>query len=57
LIFCRHGKLFRRGQDARDLELADFSGLRPDPHPPPDWAKEPLAETAGEGYPSGAGSF
>jgi len=43
LIFCRYGKLFRRDQDGQDQEIADFNGLRPDPQPAPDWAKEPLA--------------
>ncbi len=43
LIFCRHGKLFRRSPDGDDHEIADFNGLRPDPQPAPDWAKEPLA--------------
>jgi hypothetical protein len=43
LIFCRYGKLFRRDQGGRDREIADFNGLRPNPQPAPDWAKEPLA--------------
>ena len=42
LIFCRHGKLFRRGRWGRDREIADFNGLRPDPQPAPDWAKKVL---------------
>ena len=42
LVFCRFGKLFRRDERGYDHEIADFNGLRPDPHPAPDWAKEPL---------------
>ena len=42
LIFCRHGKLFRRIQGQHDYQIADFNGLRPNPQPAPDWAKEPL---------------
>ena len=43
LLFCRAGKLFRRDRVGRDHELADFNGVRPDPQPAPQWAKEPLA--------------
>lgn len=42
LIFCRNGRLYRREQ-GKDREIADFSGLHPDPRPSPDWAKQPLA--------------
>jgi hypothetical protein len=40
-IFTRGGQLFRR--DARgDVLVADFTNLRPDPQPAPDWATRPL---------------
>lgn len=42
MIFCRGGKLFRCDHKSRDHEIADFSDLRPDPKPAPDWAKKPL---------------
>lgn len=45
VIFCREGRLYRR-EDGSDRELADFRGLRPDPRPAPDWAKQPLASDA-----------
>lgn len=41
-IFSRRYKLFRRVK-RRDVELADFDGLKPDPQPAPDWARRPLA--------------
>jgi hypothetical protein len=44
LVFCRGGKLFRRGLG--DTELADFNGREPAPAPAPDWAREPLPEAA-----------
>lgn len=43
LIFCREGKLFRRGANGQNDELADFNGLKPAPQPAPDWAREPLS--------------
>lgn len=44
VIFTDGGKLFRRekaGRKTSDVELADFSDLRPDPQPPPAWAMRP----------------
>jgi len=41
LVFCRHGKLFRR-RGAKDLEVADFNGRTPDPIPAPPWGRRPL---------------
>jgi hypothetical protein len=43
LIYSRSGKLFRRNSTGHDHEIADFNGLRPDPQPAPEWAREPLA--------------
>jgi hypothetical protein len=40
-VFARDGKLFRR-LDSGDVELADFSGLTPDPQPAPDEARAPI---------------
>ena len=44
LVYCRDGKLFRRGrgQEGLDQELADFNPLRPSPGPAPDWARQSL---------------
>jgi hypothetical protein len=44
LIYCRCGKLFRRGKGrkALDDELADFNALRPLPQPAPNWARRSL---------------
>ncbi len=44
LVYCRGGKLFRRGkqQEGLDHEIADFNLLRPSPQPAPDWARQPL---------------
>lgn len=45
VIFTRNGKVFRRETTRRkssDVELADFSDLRPDPQPPPGWATRPF---------------
>ncbi|HEY6464190.1 MAG TPA: hypothetical protein VIY73_28680 [Polyangiaceae bacterium] len=43
-VYCRSGKVFRRARrtGAKDLELADFNGRRPEPSPAPDWARVPL---------------
>lgn len=35
------GRLFRRVRKD-DVPLADLNGLRPDPRPPPEWARRPL---------------
>jgi hypothetical protein len=40
-VYTRDGKLFRRRR-GREVELADFNGLRPDPQPAPAWAMKPL---------------
>ncbi len=40
-VFTSAGKLFRK-RGGRDVEIADFNGLRPDPQPPPEWATRPL---------------
>jgi len=41
-VHVSRGKLFR--ERLGDLvEIADFNGLQPDPQPPPDWARAPLA--------------
>ena len=42
LIFCRYGRLYRR-EHGRDVEVADFNGLRPTPRPAPDWAMRPIS--------------
>ena len=44
LVYCRGGKLFRRGKGRKGLddELADFNALRPSPNPAPDWARRSL---------------
>ncbi len=42
LVFATRGRLFAR-TGGRDVELADFAGLLPDPQPPPEWATRPLA--------------
>jgi hypothetical protein len=41
LVFCREGKLFRRGKgkNSKDQEIADFNNLSPDPQPAPEWAR------------------
>lgn len=44
LVFCRHGKVFRRGENACDNEIADFNDLVPKPTPAPEWAREPLQQ-------------
>lgn len=41
LVFSRGGQLFRQ-QQGEDQLLADFTDLRPDPRPAPDWARRPL---------------
>lgn len=41
LIFARDGRLYAR-TGASDVQLADFRDLRPNPQPPPDWARRPL---------------
>ena len=43
VIFCREGKLFRH-VDGKDHEIVDLNGLRPNPQPAPDWAKQPLID-------------
>jgi hypothetical protein len=40
-VFTSAGKLFRERR-GRDVELADFNAMAPDPQPPPDWATRPL---------------
>jgi len=40
-LYTVGGKLIRR-TDEGDQELADFSDLKPDPQPPPQWATRPL---------------
>jgi hypothetical protein len=40
-IFTRGERLYRRGS-RDDVLLADFTGLKPDPQPAPDWATRPL---------------
>jgi hypothetical protein len=40
-IYTIGGKLFRQ-DGGRDILLADFTDLRPDPQPPPEWATRPL---------------
>jgi hypothetical protein len=40
-IFTSGGKLFRKRR-GRDVEIADFNGLQPDPQPAPEWATRPL---------------
>lgn len=42
LVFASEGRLFAR-TGGRDVELADFTALRPSPVPPPDDAKRPLS--------------
>jgi hypothetical protein len=41
IVFTRDGKLFRRTA-SRDVELADFNDLKPDPQEAPEWAKRGL---------------
>jgi hypothetical protein len=41
LIYARDGKLYRR-IESRDVEVADWNGLEPDPTPAPAWAREPV---------------
>jgi len=36
------GRIFRR-RGTKEIEIADFRDLRPDPQPPPAWARAPLA--------------
>jgi len=43
LIFSKKDKLFRRVK-RKDLELADFHGIKPDPQPAPAWARRSLAQ-------------
>jgi hypothetical protein len=40
-IFTRGGQLFRRLPDGDEL-VADFTDLKPDPQPAPEWATRPL---------------
>jgi hypothetical protein len=40
-IFTRGGRLFRRRSDG-DVLIADFTDLKPDPQPAPEWATLPL---------------
>lgn len=46
LIYTIAGKLFRRKR-GKDLELSDFSDLKPDPQPAPEWATRPLIGAIG----------
>ena len=41
IVFSVGDKLFRRGKKADDL-IADFTGLQPDPEPPPEWARRKI---------------
>ena len=41
VIYCRAYALYRRIK-RKDLVVADFSDLTPDPQPAPDWASRPL---------------
>ena len=41
IIFARAGKLFRRAK-GKDTLIADFTELRPNPQPTPEWASRPL---------------
>jgi hypothetical protein len=41
LAFALDGRIFGRSGGV-DVELADFTGQRPDPQPPPGWATRPL---------------
>ncbi len=43
LVFAAGGRVFARS-GRRDVELADFTSLRPDPQPAPEWATRPLPE-------------
>jgi hypothetical protein len=40
-VCSRGGKLYRR-MDGEEIEIADFTGLTPDPKPAPPWATKPL---------------
>jgi len=40
-VFTASGKLFRERR-GREVEIADFNDMAPDPQPPPDWATRPL---------------
>jgi hypothetical protein len=44
LVYCRNGRLFRRGTGpgAPDEQLVDFNPLRPHSDPAPNWARQPL---------------
>lgn len=43
VIHTKGGKLYRRSADGkRNVQLADFNGLAPDPRPAPAWATRPL---------------
>lgn len=42
LIYTRGGRVFRR-RDGREVELANFNGLKPEPQPAPDWARKALS--------------
>ncbi len=44
IIFSRGGLLFRRSKD-KDILIADFTDLTPDPQAAPDWAGRPLGKT------------
>ena len=43
LVFASSGRVYARS-GGRDVLLADFTPLRPDPQPPPEWATRPLSE-------------
>jgi len=42
LIYAKDGKIFRRSVEGEDRELADLSGMTPDPKPAPDWASKQI---------------
>ena len=42
LCYTVGGELFRMANNCPQ-RLADFSDLRPDPQPPPEWAKRPIS--------------
>ena len=41
IVFTRGGQLFRRTKEG-DILVADFTNLKPNPEPAPEWAKRPL---------------
>jgi len=41
VIFTRQGRLYRRLK-GKDVLVADFSDLKPDPQPAPAWAEQPI---------------